>query len=122
MIWVIYFFIVVWGICGVLSLLVPKTFKKFMLKFTLACPYWLWGILGLIIGYLFWQSVGLVSVPWVMQVLAVLAIIKGLVLIIMPKNTTEKMQNSLLRMSDLIYRVYGVLILLLVYYLYQILL
>jgi len=121
MIWVIYFFIVVWGICGVLSLLVPKTFKEFMLKFTSACPYWLWGILGLIIGYLFWQSVSLVSVPWVMQVLAAFAVIKGLALIIMPKSTAEKMQNSLLRMSDLFYRVYGVLVLLLVYYLYQIL-
>jgi len=121
MIWVIYLFIALWAIIGVLALLVPKTAKNCMLKFSQSGPFWLWGVIALVVGYIFWQSTALVSIPLVMQVLAVIAVIKGLTFLLVPKSKVEGLLSYWLNISDIAFRVLGILLLLLAYYLFQIL-
>ena len=92
-----------------------------MLKFSQSGPFWLWGVIALVVGYIFWQSTALVSIPLVMQVLAVIAVIKGLTFLLVPKSKVEGLLSYWLNISDIAFRVLGILLLLLAYYLFQIL-
>lgn len=119
--WILYFLIVAWGIFGVLALILPKKAKDFSLKFTRSALYWLWGIIALIIAVLLWQSAGLVKVPLVIQILAVLAGIKGLSFLFLPKTKMDGLLNYWIGISDVFYRGLGIVLLLLAYYIFQIL-
>ncbi len=119
--WILYLVIVLWGIFGVLALILPKKAKDLSSKITHSGPYWLWGIIALIIAFLLWQSAGLVSVPLFIQVLAVLAGIKGLFLLVLPKSKTDAMLNYWVNVSDIFYRGLGIVYLVLVYYIFQML-
>jgi uncharacterized protein YjeT (DUF2065 family) len=121
MTWIIYLFIALWTIIGILALFVPKTAKGFMFKSSRGGPFWLWGIIALVIGYLFWQSTALVSKGLVMQILAVIAIIKGLTFLFVPKSTVNRILNYWMNISDIAFRVFGLVLLVFVYYLFQIL-
>jgi uncharacterized protein YjeT (DUF2065 family) len=121
MIWIIYLFIVLWTIISILALFVPKTTKKFMLKLSHSGPFWLWGVIALVLGYVFWQSTVLVSVALVMQILAVLAIIKGLIFLLMPKSTVNRILDYWMNISDISFRIFGLALLVFAYYLFQIL-
>ena len=119
--WILYLVIVLWGIFGILALFLPKKAKDLSLKFTRSGPYWLWGIIALIIAFLLWQSANLVSATLFVQILAVLAGIKGLFLLVLPKSKTDAMLNYSTNISDVFYRVLGIVLLVLVYYIFQIL-
>lgn len=121
MIWIIYFFIALWVIIGVLALFVPRTAKGFVMKISHSGPFWLWGIIALVMGYLFWQSTALVSIDLVMQTLAVVAIIKGLTFLFMPKRIINGLLNYWKQIPDIIFRVIGLVLLTFAYYLFQIL-
>jgi uncharacterized protein YjeT (DUF2065 family) len=121
MIWIIYLFIALWMIFGILALFVPKVAKGFMLKASHGGPFWLWGIIALVIGYLFWQSTALVSKGLVMQILAVIAFIKGLTFLFVPKGTVNRILNYWMNISDIAFRIFGLVLLVFVYYLFQIL-
>ncbi|MDD3098350.1 MAG: hypothetical protein PHU82_00750 [Candidatus Pacebacteria bacterium] len=121
MIWIIYFFIALWVIIGVLALSVPRTAKGFVMKISHSGPFWFWGIIALVLGYLFWQSTALVSIDLVMQVLAVIAIIKGLTFLFMPKRIINGLLNYWKQIPDIIFRVIGLVLLTFAYYLFQIL-
>lgn len=120
MIWIIYLFIVLWTIIGILALFVPKTAKGLVLKVSRGGPFWLWGIIALVIGYLFWQSTALVSKGLVMQILAIIAIIKGLTFSFVPKSTVNRILNYWMNISDIAFRIFGLVLLVFVYYLFQI--
>jgi len=119
--WILYLLIILWGIFGVLALILPKKAKDLSLKITHSGPYWLWGIIALIFAFLLWQSAGLVSAPLFIQILAVLAGIKGLCLLVLPKSKTDAMLNYWTNISDVFYRVLGIVLLVLVYYIFQML-
>jgi uncharacterized protein YjeT (DUF2065 family) len=121
MIWIIYLFIAWWTIIGVLALFAPKATKGFMLKLSHSGPFWLWGVIALVVGYVFWQSTALVSVALVMQILAVLAIIKGLTFLFMPKSTVNRILDYWMNISDISFRIFGLVLLVFAYYLFQIL-
>jgi len=120
--WILYLVVILWGIFGVLALILPKKAKDFSLKLTHSGPYWLWGIIALIIAVLLWQSAHLVSVPLLIQIFAVFAGIKGLFLLILPKSKMNSMLNYWTGISDIFYRVLGVVLLVLAYYIFQMLL
>lgn len=120
MIWIIYLFIALWTIIGILALFVPKTAKGLMLKVSRGGSFWLWGIIALVIGYLFWQSTALVSKGLVMQILAIIAIIKGLTFSFVPKSTVNRILNYWMNISDIAFRIFGLVLLVFVYYLFQI--
>lgn len=121
MIWIIYLFIALWVIIGVLALFVPRTAKGFVMKISHSGPFWFWGIIALALGYLFWQSTTLVSIDLVMQALAVIAIIKGLTFLFMPKRIINGLLNYWKQIPDIIFRVIGLVLLTFAYYLFQIL-
>jgi len=121
MIWIIYLFIALWVIIGVLALFVPRTAKGFVMKISHSGPFWLWGIIALVMGYLFWQSTALVSIDLVMQTLAVVAIIKGLTFLFMPKRIINGLLNCWKQVPDIIFRVIGLVLLIFSYCLFQIL-
>lgn len=120
--WILYLLIALWGIFGILMLFVPKKAKDLALKFTHSGPYWVWGIIALIIAVLFWQSANLLSNPLLIQILAVWAGIKGLFLLFLPKSKMDGMLNYWTGISDLFFRVFGVVLLIFTYYILQMLL
>ncbi len=115
--WIFYFLIVAWGIFGLLALFLPKKAKDLALKFTHCGPYWVWGIIALIIAVLLWQSANLLFI----QIIAVLAGIKGLFMLLLPKSKMDGLLNYWIDISDVFYRVLGIVLLVLVYYIFQIL-
>ncbi len=121
MIWILYFCIVAWGIFGLLALIIPKKAKDLSLKVTHSGPYWIWGIIALIIAVLLWQSANLVSAPLLIQIFAVFAGIKGLFLLILPKSKMNGLLNYWTGISDIFYRVIGIVLLVLAYYIFQML-
>jgi hypothetical protein len=121
MIWILYLLIVLWGIFGVLALFAPKKAKDFSIELTHSGPYWVWGIIALIIAVLFWQSAELVSVPLLVQILAVMAGIKGLCLLVLPKSKMDDMLRYWTGISDIVYRVMGVVLLIVAYYIFKML-
>jgi len=120
--WILYLLVILWGIFGILMLFVPKTAKSLALKFTHSGPYWVWGIIALIIAVLLWQSANLLSNPLLIQILAVWAGIKGLLMLLLPKNKMNNMLNYWTGISDVFFRVFGVVLLVLAYYIFRILL
>ncbi len=120
--WVLYLLIVLWGVFGVLALILPKKAKDLSLKVTHSGPYWIWGIIALIIAVLLWQSASLVSAPLFIQILAVLAGIKGLSLLFLSKSKMDSLLNYWTGISDVFFRMLGVIMLVLVYYIFQMLL
>jgi len=122
MIWMLYLLVALWGIFGILMLFVPKTAKGLALKFTHSGPYWIWGIIALIIAVLLWQSANSLSTPLLIQILAVWAGIKGLFMLLLPKTKMDSMLNYWTGISDVFFRVFGVVLLVLAYYIFQMLL
>lgn len=119
--WILYLLMVLWGIFGVLALILPKKAKDFSVKLTHSGPYWVWGIIALIVAVLLWRSAELVSVPLLIQILAVLAGIKGLSMLFLPKSKIDGMLNYWIGISDVFYRVMGVVLLIVVYYIFKML-
>ena len=120
--WILYLLVALWGIFGILALILPKKAKDLALKFTHSGPYWMWGIIALIIAFLLWQSANLVSIPLLIQILAVWAGIKGLFMLLLPKSKMDSMLNYWTGISDVFFRVFGVVLLVLAYYIFQMLL
>ena len=120
--WVLYLLIALWGIFGILMLFVPKKAKDLALKFTHSGPYWVWGVIALIIAVLFWQFASSLSNPLPVQILAVLAGIKGLFMLFLPKSKMDSMLNYWTGISDVFFRVFGIVLLILAYYIFQTLL
>lgn len=121
MIWVIYFFIISWIATGFLMFLKPKIVKSIVSKFLRQYSFKIWGIIILIISFCFWRSVEIVSVPWLMQVLAITAMIKGLVYFLLPKKKIEGLLNYWLSIPNIIFRILGIMLILLSCYLFQVL-
>jgi len=119
MIWILYFLVTVWGIFGILMLFVPKTAISLALKFTHSGPYWVWGIIALIIAVLLWQSANLLSTPLPIQILAAWAGIKGLFTLLLPKSKMNSMLNYFTGISDVFLRVFGVVLLVLTFYIFM---
>lgn len=119
--WILYLLIILWGIFGILALILPKKVKDLSLKVTRKAPYLLWGIIALIIAFLLWQSADSVSAPLLVQILAVFAGIKGLSLLVLPRSKTDAMMNYVANLSDVFYRIFGIVLLVFAYYIFQIL-
>ena len=116
--WILYLIAVLWGIFGILALFFPKKVKDFSSKFIRSAPYWLWGIIALIIAILLWQSASLVSASLLIQIFAVFAGIKGLSLLFLPKSKMDSLLNYWIGISDVFYRVFGIVLLVLAYYIF----
>lgn len=117
MTWILYLLIALWGIFGLLALILPKKAKDLSLKFTHSCPYWVWGIIALIIAVLLWQFANSLLI----QVLAIIAGIKGAFLLLLPKSKMNGWLNYWTGLSDVFFRVFGIVLLILVYYIFWVL-
>jgi hypothetical protein len=119
--WPFYLLIAVWLIFGVIALIFPKKVKSLSKGLISCLPYWFWGLVCLAFAYFLWQAQVLTITPLVIQIIAILAGIKGLLVIILPKNKLENWVASWLNFSDFVYRIIGIIVLLLAYYIFQIL-
>ena len=119
--WPLYLLIALWAIFGVIALIFPKKVKS-LSKGLIGClPYWFWGLVCLAFAYFLWQAQALTTIPLVIQIIAIIVGIKALLLIILPKNKLENWLASWLNFSDIVYRILGIIVLLLAYYIFQIL-
>jgi len=119
--WVLYFIVFLWTIAGILFLFAPAQGKKLYRKIVNNGSFWLWGIIALVFSYLLWRSAAIVLQPWFVQLLAVLAGIKGICCLIIPKDKFRVLIDRFLQMSDVAFRIWGVVILFLAYFLLSVL-
>ncbi|MFA5392354.1 MAG: hypothetical protein WC306_01495 [Candidatus Paceibacterota bacterium] len=122
--WSLYLLIAVWTIFGVIALILPKKVKSLSKGLINCLPFWFWGLICLAFAYFLWQAQVLATTPFtslVIQIIAILAGIKGLLVIILPKNKLENWLIPWLNFPDLVYRIIGIIVLLLAYYIFQIL-
>lgn len=112
----IYLLLIIWTIFGIIALILPKLAKRFMVKWTTILPMWVWGIVALISAYVFFALSSFVSNPLIFKILAGIAFIKAIVCIVFPKVKTKWLNQS-----DWLYRVYGIIALVLAYYIYTLL-
>ena len=119
--WVLYFVVFLWTATGILFLFAPVQGKKLCRKIVNNGSFWLWGIIALVFSYLLWHSAAIVLQPWFVQLLAVLAGIKGIGLLIIPKDKSRVLIDRFLKMSNVMLRITGVVVLLLAYFLLSIL-
>jgi len=117
--WPIYLLIVFWGIFGIMALIWPKKMKTWPRTFMTILPYWVWGLVILVLGYFIWQVQSFFIYPLVIQIIAVLAGIKGLSLLVIPKHKWEKLLVFWTNFPDIFYRIFGILLLVLAFLIYK---
>ena len=82
-------------------------------------PHWGWGLIILVLDYFIWQSQPIFIYPLVIQIIAVLAGIKGLLLLFMPKNKLENLTSYCTNFPEIFYRIFGILLLVLAFWVYK---
>jgi len=103
-----------------MALISPKKIKTFNKNMAESLPYWLWAIICFAFAYIFWQSQAFFRAPLLIQILAILSAAKGLVLLVLPKRKINKMLGYwTFQVSDLFYRFYGLVIMIVSFYLYS---
>ncbi len=118
MIFVFYLLIGLWTIGGLVALLFPAKMRDFYLRITNSnAAFKIWGIVALLVAYCLEKGAALLAVPLFGQVLAILAGIKGILLLLVPRNKWTKMVSWLI-ISNIWFRVFGTLALVLAYWLY----
>ena len=118
MYWILYFVALLWLFFGALALISPRVLKKLIRKSE--SINWLWGIIILILAYLLWCSSDLVTQIWFVQLIAILAGIKGFLLLILPKKNVRQWLEHFLQRTSLFWRSWAVVVLFLAWYLFSI--
>jgi len=119
--WPFYLLIVLWVLFGLIALIVPKKARLIyekMVASSALCK--IWGVFALVMGYFMWVGALLIKIPLVAQILAVIAVIKGIVLIVSPLKILTKI-NLALKMNDLTFRIFGAIALVISYLVYSLL-
>jgi len=106
-----------WILCAVLFIFFPKKVKKIFLPILYAIPLWLWAIIVLGAAVLFWLSASVVANPVLVKILAIIAVIKGVLCLVLPKSSIEKVWSWFFSWSISWYIAAGVLMLSLAVYL-----
>jgi uncharacterized protein YjeT (DUF2065 family) len=119
--WILYIAIFLWAFFGTLALISPKKLKDLSFKITSSGPYQLWGVIALVIAFLLWQSANSIDASILIKVFAVFAGIKGLFLLVFPKSKYDAILKYWTSLPDLFYRVFGIVLLVLAYYIFQVL-
>jgi len=117
--WPFYLLIVVWAIFGLIALIWPKKVKAWPKTFMTVIPHWLWGVIILGLAYFIWQSQFFFIYPLVVQIIAIAAGIKGLLLLLMSKNKLENLSSCCTNFPDIFYRIFGILCLVVAFLMYQ---
>ena len=82
-------------------------------------PHWGWGLIILVLGYFISQSQSFFIYPIVVQIIAIAAGIKGLFLLLMPKNKLENLTSCCTNFPEIFYRIFGILCLVAAFLMYQ---
>ena len=119
--WPFYLLIVLWVLFGLIALIMPKKahlmYEK-MISSLLLCK--IWGVFALVMAYFMWNGASLLKIPLVAKILAIIAIMKGIVLLVMPLKMVTKI-TSAFKLNDLTLRIYGVVALIISYVVYSLL-
>lgn len=100
-----------WIIVGIVAIISPAGLKKFY-SGLLRPLKWL-SILPILAGLLFLWSAPASSLGWFIRVLGILGLIKGLFFLLCPISMVRATLDWWLRLPPKVYRLYGILILLL---------
>jgi hypothetical protein len=100
-----------WLIAGTTAIIAPTGLKK--IYSSLVKPVRWLSILPIGAGLLFLWSAPASSLGWLIRTLGILGLIKGLFFLFVPMSAFRATLNWWLNLSPIIYRIYGILILLL---------
>ena len=115
----LYIFSALWILLGLFFIFFPKKGKKLIFAVT-AMPKGLFGIIILVIGALFWYSAPVVAVPLFVKIIAIIALIKGLLFLFFPKSLVKKICSWFLNWSTGVYIFCGFLAIAIAIYILQI--
>ncbi len=89
----LYIISIFWILCAALFIFFPKKVKKIFSPILHVIPLWSWAIIALGVAVLFWLSASVVANPVLVKILAIIAAIKGVLCLAMPKTFVEKTWN-----------------------------
>lgn len=118
MTWILQLLVVLWGIFGIWALVAPKTLVAFGRSVFTGSSLKIWAILVLAIAYGIWTVAPTTGISVFLQVIAVLALIKGVVLLFTSSQTAEKWYGYW-EMKPGAMRLLGIVALVLAYYVYM---
>ncbi len=116
----LYIFGLLWVMGSAIMIFAPKFCKK-LCRSCLKVPPWLLGIISVGFAFLLWVSNQVSLSPCLVKATALLALWKGLFLLLVPKADLEKTIEWSLGLSDMTYRIWGILLLpVAIYFLFRI--
>ena len=113
----LYIISIFWILCAVPFIFFPKKVKKIFSPVLHVIPSWLLAIIVLGVAVLFWLSASVVATPVLVKILAIIAVIKGVLCIALPKPFIEKAWNWFFNWPISWYIAVGILLLALAIYL-----
>lgn len=118
--WVFYILIVLWVLFGLTAFIIPKKAKSIYEKLITPTFCKIWGVVALLMGYFMWTAALSLKIPLVAYILAIIAALKGIVLLVLPYKFVTKM-NLGLKMNEMAFRIFGIVSLLISYFVYTLL-
>ena len=119
MTWLLQVLVVLWGVFGVWALLAPKKLVAFGRSLFPVSSLRVWAIIVLALSYGIWITAPVTSIVVLLQVIAVLALIKGIILLFVSKQTAEKWY-AYWEMKPAMMRLFGIVALALAYFVYMV--
>lgn len=116
----LYLFVALFAVYGLVALIVPLKAKQLRRAFAEALPNWGIGVISLIVAVFLWYASVSTLSPGFVQFLAVLAGLKGLAYLILPKSKMERLKRWWFNLPDVYFRFIGLVLVFIAFYLYQI--
>lgn len=116
----LYLFAALFAVYGLAALIVPAKTKKLHPSLIEAVPGWGAGVINLFIAVFLWYASVSTLSPGFVRFLAVLAGLKGLAFLILPKLKMKRFSQWWFNLPDVYFRFIGLVLVFFAIYLYQI--
>lgn len=118
--YLLYFFAALFAVCGLTGLIAPIKIKQLRSSLVEVVPTWGVGVISLIVAFFLWYASVSTLAPGFMRFLAVLAGLKGLAFLFLPKPKIERLMQRWLNLPDIYFRLIGIILIFFAFYLYRI--
>ncbi|HEY3298581.1 MAG TPA: hypothetical protein VGK34_08005 [Armatimonadota bacterium] len=102
----------IYGLLGVISLVSPKLMRQWSEWSNTPIRISISKYLALFIGIFFWSERFKTNAPAFIAAYGILVLIAGLIYSFLPRSTSVKINARMVNVSDMVYRVYGIITLL----------